>query len=130
MDSVIRLLIENLSPYEPSEDEYDQIWQRFSSQSNVESLVVKNLNGLVIGFGAITFDIHIRGGVIGHIEDIVVTKSYRRFGLGSMILHQLESVARMRGCFRISLECSPENQGFYNANSYLRSGVAMRKVID
>lgn len=49
------------------------------------------------------------GGIIGHIEDIAVSKSMQGRKLGLKIINTLEAVGRAQGCYKIILDCSKEN---------------------
>ncbi|ODO01620.1 hypothetical protein I350_06440 [Cryptococcus amylolentus CBS 6273] len=52
-------------------------------------------------------------GLVGHIEDIVVSKSMQGRKLGLKIINTLEDVGRARGCYKIILDCSDKNIPFY-----------------
>ena len=49
------------------------------------------------------------GGIIGHIEDIAVSKSMQGRKLGLKIINSLESIGRGQGCYKIILDCSKDN---------------------
>jgi glucosamine-phosphate N-acetyltransferase len=70
----------------------------------------------------------IRGcGKVGHIEDVVVKRSYRRLGLGSILLSRAEALAREQGCYKVILDCSESNTPFYVKSDYEVKGSAMAK---
>ena len=48
-----------------------------------------------------------------NVEDIVVDERARGRGLGVVIVRALTIVAEMVGCYKVILDCSEENQGFY-----------------
>ena len=48
-------------------------------------------------------------GLIGHIEDIAVSKSMQGRKLGLKIINTLEEVGRAMGCYKIILDCSKDN---------------------
>ncbi|WVQ81526.1 hypothetical protein IAT38_003650 [Cryptococcus sp. DSM 104549] len=52
-------------------------------------------------------------GLVGHIEDIAVSKSMQGRKLGIKIINTLEEVGRARGCYKIILDCSESNIPFY-----------------
>ena len=67
----------------------------------------------------------IRGlGVVGHIEDVVVRDNYRGQGVASSLLRHLTQLARQR-CYKVILDCSPENEGFYRRNGFQLHGKEM-----
>jgi GNAT superfamily N-acetyltransferase len=49
------------------------------------------------------------GGIIGHIEDIAVSKSMQGRKLGIRIINTLEDIGRAVGCYKIILDCSVSN---------------------
>ena len=50
-------------------------------------------------------------GVVGHIEDIAVSKSMQGRKLGIRIINSLEEIGRVMGCYKIILDCSKDNVG-------------------
>jgi hypothetical protein len=65
----------------PDESEWPEIVNRFLIQGHVRSYVAVDALGSeppqVIGFASISFETKVRGGVIGHIEDVVVDAIHR-----------------------------------------------------
>jgi len=65
----------------PDESERSEIVNRFLIQGHVRSYVAIEALGSeppqVIGFASISFETKVRGGVIGHIEDVVVDAIHR-----------------------------------------------------
>ncbi|RSH78911.1 uncharacterized protein EHS24_001834 [Apiotrichum porosum] len=53
------------------------------------------------------------GGIVGHIEDIAVSKSMQGRKLGLHLINALEEIGRNTGCYKIILDCSKENIPFY-----------------
>ena len=64
-------------------------------------------------------------GKIGHIEDIVVDKGYRGFGLGKLMIDHLSTYAKNQGCYKCILDCSEDNILFYEKCGYKLKGVQM-----
>ncbi|EKD03941.1 hypothetical protein A1Q2_01765 [Trichosporon asahii var. asahii CBS 8904] len=71
-------------------------------------------------------------GVVGHIEDIAVSKSMQGRKLGLYLIKSLEEIARTQGCYKVILDCSTANIPFYEkcgratatmANLVLRTSV-------
>ena len=79
------------------------------------------------------------GFKIGHIEDVVVDSSYRGFNLGlklllfwshwkfdlSRIIQELRRVGEAAGCYKVILDCSEKNVGFYERCGFVRKEVCM-----
>ena len=64
-------------------------------------------------------------GRVGHIEDIVVDKKLRGYGLGSIIVKHLVDISESLNCYKCILDCSEENIKFYEKCGFLRKGVQM-----
>jgi len=79
-----------------------------------------------VGFASVSFEMKIRGGIIGHIEDVVVDREWRRAGVGGALVEALKEEGRNRGAYQIYLECSPRNTHFYESHGFIHSGVSMR----
>ena len=96
MDAVIELL-QSISEFKLSKSEYLPIWNSFCHQSNVHSLVAV-MDAQIVGYGSIVIETKIRGGKMGHIEDIVSHSLFRKKGIGKTIVDGLFDVAKVNGC--------------------------------
>ena len=72
--------------------------------------------------------IHNMGRVM-HIEDVIVDKNYRSEGLGKMLLNYAISTAEREKCYKIILNCSEENSGFYEKCDFYKKNIQMAKYI-
>ena len=64
-------------------------------------------------------------GKVGHIEDIVVDKDYRGYGLGKKMIDYLSNYAKTEGCYKCILDCSDDNVQFYEKCGFARKGSFM-----
>ena len=62
---------------------------------------------------------------LAHIEDICVKQDYRKFGFGKLIVKHLMNLAKERGCYKVTLDCSEENSHFYIKCGLEKRGVQM-----
>jgi glucosamine-phosphate N-acetyltransferase len=124
MPAVIDLL-QDISTFTPEKDAFDSIWNDFSKQNNVHSFVLVN-DQSVIGYGSIIIETKIRGGKMGHIEDIVTHSNYRGQGLGKHLMEFLLSFAKEQHCYKVALQCKAHNTGFYSNCGLTESGIAMQ----
>jgi glucosamine-phosphate N-acetyltransferase len=69
-------------------------------------------------------------GLVGHIEDVVVDKMCRGQNLGKKIIKFLTSEAERLGCYKIILDCSEKNVGFYEKCEYIKKGAYMAKYLN
>ena len=65
---------------------------------------------------------------LGHIEDVCVKNKYRNFGLGKLIVKYIMNLAKERGCYKVTLDCSEENSHFYEICGMERRGVQMSQL--
>ena len=127
MEEVTELL-QSMSSFQPKNEEYDDIWKDFKGQSNVHSVVVVE-EDVVIGYGSVVIETKIRGGKIGHIEDIVSHTDYRKRGIGKMIVDSLYEIARTEGCYKVVLVSEEHNIPFYEKCGYELYGLAMQRLM-
>jgi len=118
-------------PWMPKSEEWADIATEFLSQVHVCSFVsvVRKLRldaGQVVGFASISFETKVRGGVIGHVEDVVVKSSHRSLGIGRLLLQSLLQAAQDAGAYSVYLECDESNVGFYESLGFTQSAVSMR----
>jgi len=66
------------------------------------------------------------GSKVGHVEDLVVDKDYRRMGLGSKLLNHVKNIAKKEGCYKIILDCSEDMVKYYRRNGFNVGGFCMR----
>ena len=57
-------------------------------------------------------------GIVGHLEDVVVDRDYRKYGLGKFIIERIIKIAREWGCYKLIGDCKSELLGFYEKNGF------------
>jgi len=57
---------------------------------------------------------------VGHIEDVVVDKNYRRQGIGKMLIDKLTDVAFQHGCYKVVLSVNSQVEQFYIDSDFKR----------
>ena len=73
----------------------------------------------------------IRGGSkVSHIEDVVVDHAYRKHGLGRRLIEFVIEFSRSEGCYKVILDCSMENMGFYKKCGMEQTNVQMGIYLD
>lgn len=93
--SLVIELLQSISKYKPSKSKYPKIWNKFKNQKNIHALVAIT-NNKIVGYGSIVIEAKILGGKMGHIEDIVSHKDYRKSGVGRSILDKLFALAKKK----------------------------------
>lgn len=81
----------------------------------------------VVGCGSIIIETKIihNFGKVGHIEDIVIGSSHRKFGLGKKIVQYLIDYAKLNDCYKVILNCSDDNIEFYKKNGFNKKDNSM-----
>lgn len=57
----------------------------------------------------------------GRLEDVVVDADYRGRHLGELMVGLITELSRHIGCYKISLDCVPRVQEFYQKSGYIHS---------
>lgn len=125
-------LLQDISKHVPDAAALGGIWSAFQAQPHVVGMVaVTEEHGAerVIGYGSLCVDIKIRGGSIGHIEDIVVAPNFRGRGVGSLVVRSLMALASERKCYKVALECRDEKKAFYAQMGFVHSGCGMSLLL-
>lgn len=81
----------------------------------------------IVGTGALLVErkfIH-NLGLVGHIEDIAISKDQQGKRLGLRMIQALDYVAEKVGCYKSILDCSEANEGFYVKCGFKRAGLEM-----
>ena len=67
-----------------------------------------------------------RGGLVGHIEDVVVRKDYEGTGIGIKLVRSLLEYAKMRQCYKTILDCNDNVKPFYEKIGFKYESNCMR----
>lgn len=121
-------MLQSISNFYPHPDTYNEIWSAFIDQKNVSGFSFF-INNQIVGYGAIVYEIKIRGGKMAHIEDIVVNQHSRGIGIGKKIIDFLIDNAKKKGCYKISLSCKSNNISFYEKCGFTSDGFTMTKIL-
>ena len=63
--------------------------------------------------------------ILAHIEDVCVKESYRRKGIGRLLIQKLMDEAKEKKCYKITLDCASHNIPFYTACGLETRGTQM-----
>ena len=89
---------------------------------------VAELDGKIVGSSTLLIEqkfIH-RGGLVGHIEDVVVREGFERMQIGKLIVESLLEQAKKRGCYKTILDCKDDVKGFYEKIGFKYESNEMR----
>ena len=91
-------------------------------------IFVAVLNNKIIGSTTILIEqkfIH-DGGLVGHIEDVVVSKEHEGKGIGFRIIQTVLEYAKNHGCYKTILDCDDKVKPFYERLGFKRHSNGMR----
>ena len=66
------------------------------------------------------------GGLVGHIEDVVVSKEHEGRGIGFKIMQAALEYAKNQGCYKTILDCDDKVRPFYERLGFKRHSNGMR----
>ena len=92
----------------------DDIFEKINSNPD-HIVVVAELDGKIVGSTTLLIEpkfIH-KGGLVGHIEDVVVDKKFQGQKIGEKIMKYLLQYSKDRGCYKTILECTDDVKPFY-----------------
>jgi len=92
----------------------------------IRIFVIKH-NNICIGAGSLFILDKLHNNKVGQIEDVIITKKYRKYGYGKMLIDKLVEVANVEfNCYKVILNCLEKNIGFYEKCNFNNVGVQMR----
>lgn len=118
-------LLEQLTITFASDISYEKFCEQYDKlTSNI--YVIRDKNKVIVT-GTIFIEkkfIH-NLGCVGHIEDIVVDREYRKKGISTKIINTLVNYAKECGCYKVILNCAEKNVEFYKKCKFVRKEVEM-----
>ena len=78
-------------------------------------IAVAEIDGKIVGSTTLLIEskfIH-NGGLVGHIEDVVVDKNHQGQKIGEKIMKFLLEISKKRGCYKTILDCTDDVKPFY-----------------
>ena len=97
-----------------TKEKADAIFEKINSNSD-HIIAVAEMDGKIVGSTTLLIEskfIH-NGGLVGHIEDVVVNKEFQGQKIGEKIMNYLIEIAKKRGCYKTILDCTDEVKPFY-----------------
>ncbi len=92
----------------------EKIFEKINSNPD-HIIVVAELDGKIVGTSTLLIEpkfIH-EGGLVGHIEDVVIDKNFQGQKIGKKIITYLFEFAKDRGCYKTILDCTDDVKPFY-----------------
>lgn len=105
----------------------EEIFDKINSNPD-HIIAVAVADGKVVGSTTLLIEtkfIH-QGGIVGHIEDVVVDKDYQGKGIGRQIILYLLDIAEKRGCYKTVLDCKDDVKKFYEGIGFKHESNGLR----
>jgi glucosamine-phosphate N-acetyltransferase len=110
-----------------NKDKAEKIFENISSNPN-HIIAIAELDGKIVASTTLLIEpkfIH-AGGLVGHIEDVVVDKNFQGQKMGVKIMKYLLEIAKNRGCYKTILDCTDEVKPFYEKIGFKITSNGMR----
>ena len=105
----------------------DKIFDKI--ENNPDHIIAVALKeGKVVGAATLLLEskfIH-NGGIVGHIEDVVVDRNYQGQKIGEKIIKYLLEFAKTKGCYKTILDCVDDVKPFYEKLGFKHNANALR----
>jgi len=91
-------------------------------------VAVAEFDGKIVGSATLLLEskfIH-EGGIVGHIEDVVVNKSHQGQKIGEKIIKFLLELSKNKGCYKTILDCVDDVKPFYEKLGFKQNANALR----
>lgn len=91
-----------------------EIFKKIDSNPDY-TIAVAEIEGRIVGSTTLLIEqkfIH-QGGLVGHIEDVVVDKKFQGQKIGEKIMRYLLEIAKNQGCYKTILDCTDDVKPFY-----------------
>ena len=122
-------ILQLISKFNPPKSKYDKIWECYVDHRDNYGVVALDHFGKVVGYGSLLLNYKIRGGIMGHIEDIAVHKDFQNNGIGKLIINALYEIGKKNQCYKLSLSCKKENLNFYKKYNYFETGITVTNFL-
>ena len=124
----VSLLAQLTSTGEISADQYSKTLDDMTRRGSHLFVVHDTETDKVVGSATLLVEQKLIHGCacVGHIEDVVVGDACRGKGVGKQLIAALCDFARANRCYKVILDCSEENCGFYAKCGFQKREVQMR----
>jgi glucosamine-phosphate N-acetyltransferase len=108
-------------------DKVVEIFKKIKSNPE-HHIIVAEINGKIIGTTTLLIEpkfIH-QGGLVGHIEDVVVNKNFQGKKIGEKIIKYVLEFSKNYGCYKTILDCSDNVKPFYEKLGFKHNSNELR----
>lgn len=130
-DDLFNGFLTSLDSLRPASDIDDkkclEVFNKIKSNPN-HVIFVAVLDNKVVGSTTLLLEqkfIH-KGGLVGHIEDVVVGKEMQGKGIGEKLILESLAYAKSQGCYKTILDCTDEVKPFYEKIGFKKVSNGLR----
>ena len=119
-------LINEFRPCTLQKEEFNTIYTEVFQKGQVWLLIDDSTKN-IIGTGTLLFEQKFinNGGIVAHIEDVIISKEEKGKGYGTYLLEHLINKSREKKCYKIILNCLPELAKFYEKIGFSQKNFQM-----
>ena len=110
-----------------SQEKAKEVFNKIEKNSN-HVILVAVLDNRVVGSTTLLIEpkfIH-DGGLVGHIEDVVVSRDNQNQGIGKKLILAALEFAKKAGCYKTILDCTDDVKPFYEKIGFKVHSKSMR----
>ena len=87
-------------------------------------LLLAELNNEIVGTATMLIQNNLthNGRPYAHIENVVTDQEHRKIGIGKLLISELINIARSLDCYKVILNCTLDNSGFYQTIGFHLTG--------
>lgn len=116
----------HIEPEKITKDKYSEYVSNLNDNHLVKVMYDVDNNKIISSITIIIENKLIRNmGKVGHIEDFVVDKEYRRRGLGKKMIKYAINYCKKMGCYKVILDCNDDKSIFYEKCGFSKNSVCM-----
>ena len=105
-------------------EEFKQVFDEYQREHS--RILVIEEDGRLVATGKILIEKKFHNTTfMGHIEDVVVDEKFRSQGLGKQLVGELSRYAFKEKCYKVCLNCNPDNVPFYLKCGFILKGSEM-----
>jgi glucosamine-phosphate N-acetyltransferase len=133
------LYIDDYDAYLPLINEFratqftkEEFQETLTKMNQYSDIWVVEHNGTLIGTATILYErkFIFNRCILAHIEDVCVKETYRRKGIGRLLVQKLLEEAKTQQCYKVTLDCATHNIPFYTACGLELRGTQMTCLIN
>ena len=122
-------LLQSFASFYPkiSEEEFKNY---LTNHETTKIVVIEDIStNKIVGGGTIFCldKLHNNLNRMGFIQDVVVEKSYRKQGLGKILVDNLFELGKANKCYKTILNCNPDVEQFYTKIGFTKKGFEFDK---